>query len=861
MGDRSHDAAILPASISDFIGRERELETINALLSRSTRLITLIGPGGIGKTRLAAEAVHRCRNADSGRKRVYWVRLERLAEDCGTDEVQEEVAHCVIDTDFSNRSARDALVDALGRPDTVGTARTILVLDNCEHVRNPVADLVADLLEVLLDLTILTTSRRPIGWVDEYLVRVPPLSHRHAVTLFRQRAELTGRPIADSDQDCTVAEICSRVHHYPLYVQLAAARVMYQPPASILRELTGQLDDSRLGWSRPRTGVDSRHRGVTDVITWSYRLCSDKERLLFDRLSVFAAGYDTSLTDTVLEVGADLDAIQTICSDDDSIANDDSPARVTLSRSEIEYLLEQLADHSLLLIHMNATHARYSLVESLRVYARDRLHRRRTLELDEPARLTERHMRYYRDNIVQAAVWFNPTKQDVVSWARANWANAVIAIETSLTTPAWATVGLEICVGLVSLRVPFVKGWIREMRRWTQRCLDVTRDQVAQPTDLQVRAQALMVRLARLQGSPLEADRLLDDCVAAYFPDLVTGPAWRDTAEMDIGLPAVVEYAWGMELFYTRDVRAIAVLTRAHEKFDVLGDQGGAALSELFAALATSLLGTSDQAHGIARRYVDQTSAHGAPWGKASAEFAMAVTLAKHGDPAQALALARDTLAFQLTTGDPIGQMWAVQCRIWSLARMITQSLASGEEQVTIATEIAHLAGGSMVLRTKLGIALESMGPFADETAEAVAVARRILGSDYTVIEAHGSRLRPEHDEVQRFALGSLTLDTSPTPCGPPQTRGSHWHELSLAEQQVAILAAADWTNGAIADRRSRSVRTIDAQISAILKKLGIPSRDHIIDHIPRHTIDQVRIEYDRRPERTHRGRNTDNRN
>ncbi|WP_327115533.1 helix-turn-helix transcriptional regulator [Nocardia sp. NBC_01730] len=141
------------------------------------------------------------------------------------------------------------------------------------------------------------------------------------------------------------------------------------------------------------------------------------------------------------------------------------------------------------------------------------------------------------------------------------------------------------------------------------------------------------------------------------------------------------------------------------------------------------------------------------------------------------------------------------------------------------------------------------MGPFADESDNAIDVARRVLGSDaFAAVEAQGSRLRPEHNEVQRLALGTLTIDT---PQDKPIT--SRWDELTPAERQVAILATAGWTNPAIAVRRGKSARTIDSQMAAILQKLGITSREDIIDHIPKDIIEQVRTETIRRPQRNTR--------
>ncbi|WP_084509203.1 ATP-binding protein [Nocardia pseudovaccinii] len=840
----------LPTTTHSFVGRDRELEKISTLLLGPARLITLTGPGGIGKTRLAIEALRRYGKAEAKKTRAWWVRLARLTPGSDTTAVAEEVAHAVIEADFSGRSAWDALVDTLTRTDSTGRApRTVLVLDNCEHVVSGVGPLIADLIDTVPGLTIVATSRESVGWIDEHVITVPPLSQRDALALFRHRAELTEHPVTGDDQTATAAEICHRVNNHPLYIQLAAARLLRQPLAAILHGLTGHADDTRMSWSHgPRVGADPRHRGVVDVISWSYELCSDKERLLFDRLSVFAAGYDTNPDDTTEaapDVGAELDAIETICCDDET-----SDTQATLTRPEIEGLLERLVDQSLVTTHRTATTVRYSLVESLRVFAQQRLHQRSTNAVDEPARLAQRHCRYYHDKIAYAAAnWFSPEGQALVDWARTVWANTLTAIETSITTPGRAGDGLEICLGLITLQVCFTSGSVREIRQWTLRCLDATRTATPQPIELQIGALATIAWLATLQGTIEDAEQMLEDCVAACIPDPDTRRNWRDTAETDIGLPAPVEFAWGAELIFAcRDARAITVLSRSRDKFEAYGDHGAASMNELFAALAAGMLGTAQQAQEITQRYLDRANVSGIPWEKACAELTRSAALTRHGNPTEALALERSSLAYHLATNEQWAAVWLVQYRTWSLAQIITDSIVAGKPDrkklVALATEIAHLVGGTATLRGKLGIDIKASGPLLDESEKAIAVARRVLGPDaFAAAEARGMRLRPERNEVQRLAMGTLTTETS-----ADQAPASHWDELSRTEQQVALLAAAGWTNTAIATRRGKSSRTVDAQISAIFNKLAITSRADIPAHIPKEFADRVRGETTRRP-------------
>lgn len=213
--------------------------------------------GGIGKTRLAAEAVSQFHKATQ--TPVRWVRLARLAKGAGRTAVEEAVAHAVLDSDFSGRSIWDTLVDKLTGKDARGRdLPTVVVMDNCEHVLADAASLIVSLLEAVPGLVVLATSREPVGWVDEHLVEVPPLSPHQALTLFRKRAELTGHPVIGKNRIATAERICRHMHNNPLYIRLAAARLRRRPLDAILQELNGGASDKRMWWPRAwRVGTET----------------------------------------------------------------------------------------------------------------------------------------------------------------------------------------------------------------------------------------------------------------------------------------------------------------------------------------------------------------------------------------------------------------------------------------------------------------------------------------------------------------------------------------------------------------------------------------------------------------------------
>jgi DNA-binding CsgD family transcriptional regulator len=292
------------------------------------------------------------------------------------------------------------------------------------------------------------------------------------------------------------------------------------------------------------------------------------------------------------------------------------------------------------------------------------------------------------------------------------------------------------------------------------------------------------------------------------------------------------------------DPRAIAVFTRAREKFGSMSHRGGEAACEFCEAMAAGFFGSAEQAMTIGQRHVERTTAAGAGMTRAWAQMALALVLTKHGDAEEALRLGRDALAYQLPHGDQWGATWAVHIRMWSLARLIIDQIAAGDAtrstQVRLASEIAYLAGGVTAQRARLGMLLESMVPFADETSTAEQVARDVLGEDtYADAEKRGSRLFLERDELQRIVLGTWSISAS----SPATKSASNWQSLSVAEQEVAILAAAGWPNSAIGVRRGTSTKTTDAQMSSIFQKLLISSREDIVHFVPQDQRKRVSAE------------------
>ncbi|MCX4092216.1 ATP-binding protein [Nocardia sp. alder85J] len=802
------------------------MDRVDALLSGGARLITLTGPGGIGKTRLAAEAAGRVHRRDH--VPVFWAALAELVAGTGIEDAVRSAAS--IDPAAGHRLESGVPSVTGGDPED----HRILVLDNCEHILSEVGATITALLEAVPGLTVLATSREAIGWVDEYLVAVPPLSVTHSVQLFQQRMQLTGRPAADADQLEVIEEICRRVDHNPLFIRLAAARLRYQPPAMVLRELSGDDDDQRLRWSHgPRLGVEARHRGVYDVVAWSFDLCSPWEQLLLERLSTFAAGYVTDDEQT-LRNGITAEAAIAVCADE------------TLPAAEVQALLERLAECSLLSTHLNSDVAQWYLVESVRVFARDRLSRR---DPADATRTAARHRRFWRDRIVAGQfIWDRPQDQTWLDRSQSGWDDIFAAVESALADPIEAVVGLEIATALLWMWVPFVTVDGPALTRLTEHALTATAPADLASLDLRLGAMAVLGWIALWEGRSREAGRLLDEAAAACGP---LPPDWRDIPEQDVGLPAPVEWMWGTELMLTRrDTRAILVLARARDKFTASGDRTGAEVSAMLVAIASAFTAAGAQALEVTASYLERSRSSGSDLTRAWAMLARAVALAKNGCAREAIDLTGEVLEHHLIDGD----MWTASLAVGARIAATTAQLAGylgdggdgGPEAVRVATRVAQLVGALRTCHRVMGVAIDQLPLLSVEIELAAQVSAMVLGAPaYAAAENQGARLRPEFEQLRQYGLQAQPADEAFEPEEP-----TRWTVLSRAERDVAVLAAAGWSNSAIAARRRSSVRTVDAQVATIRQKLMINSRTEIIGYVPPDLAERMRLEAQRRPRR-----------
>lgn len=283
--------------LTRLIGREPDTAELIRLVE-DVRLVTLVGAPGCGKTRLALELAHRLTNRYPAG--VCVVELAPVGDGCL---VASSVAAALGIDDQPHRSAGDALIEELSPKEI------LLVLDNCEHLLDGIAALVARLIERCPSLRVLATSRMALGLQGEQVWRVPPLELGPAVELFGDRAGLSAR-VAGLEPPSTraVEEICRRLDGLPLAIELAAAWCRVLTPTEILDRLEPALPLLR---SHARD-VSPRQRTMEATLDWSYQLLSPDERVLFERLSVFAGGFDFEAAEALVPGEEVLDGLASL---------------------------------------------------------------------------------------------------------------------------------------------------------------------------------------------------------------------------------------------------------------------------------------------------------------------------------------------------------------------------------------------------------------------------------------------------------------------------------------------------------------------------------------------------------------------
>ncbi|MFJ8002419.1 ATP-binding protein [Streptomyces sp. NPDC096310] len=593
----------MPEETTSFVGRRTELTRVESALDEH-RLTTLTGSGGVGKSRLALRAAERAREAGRHPDGVWWADLSPLHDEgMLLITVSDAVGLC----DHSLRMPIDALCEWLAH------RRLLLVLDSCERMADACGRLVDVLLGAVPGLTVLTTSRRPLGSPAEHLLDVPPLpldgddGDEEVLRLFRDRAAHAA-PLLSFDDPRTVAsaaQICHRLEGIPLAVELACARLDRNSVDQI-----AALLDSRLDTLTHPTGWPRRHRALRTAIGWSHELCAPLERLLWARLSVFRGDID----------GHDARAV---C------------AGGPLTRDGVAQALDGLARQSVLRREPAGPdgRVRYRMLDTIREYGMMWL-----TELGEEKLLADRHAAHFAEVARDAHDGWAGGEQ--IAWYRRityTHADLCAALDHLLADDPATALGM-------AGRVAFFwtcRGHLHEARSYLERALAAA----PAPGPDHTRALWALGVTVMLQGDHEGAYRLGERCTTAAWHD--QEPESMLSAAYLLGLTCLL--MGRAQASYTVADRALR--THPGDFFDS-PSQLRCRLVRVFALTALRRFDESrDEAMELRRVCLDR----GECWTRSYADYQLALIFLLRSMPYEAEAHARSMVAGKEELGDSFG--------------------------------------------------------------------------------------------------------------------------------------------------------------------------------------------------------------
>ncbi|RZU49235.1 non-specific serine/threonine protein kinase [Krasilnikovia cinnamomea] len=754
----------LPAEVTSFVGRRAEVTLVRRMLS-SSRLVTLTGAGGVGKTRLALRV-----GAEMRRAFPDGVWLVELAELRDPDLLAVAVAEAL--------GIREQAVGpgAPGLAEFLADQRILLILDNCEQLVAACAELTETLLRTCPELRVLATSRHALRLAGEATLSVQPLSvpdpetpctageldRYESASLLVERATAADPAFAVTDGNCaTIARLCQALEGVPLAIELAAARLRVLSLDQLLDRLT---DRFRLLTSGTRD-APPRQQTLRALIDWSWDLCAPAERALWSRLSVFSGGLE-------------LDSAEQVCADDE------------LPAESILDLIASLVDKSVLSRSGDGQRARYRMLEVVREYGALRL-----AEAGEQRAVTERHCRWFAELAAYGdRHWVSPDQAALMLRLRQEKANLRVALEYAVTAGP-AERALRFAADLENHW--FVRGFLSEGRHWLDRAL-------AMPAPrhwTRVKALRVAAWIATIQDDRDRAQALLADA--------------RELAEQ---LPRSVELAYiplvegNIALFSGDHATALPLFEQALGLFRELRGRSGQMWTLAVLGLTRGLTGSPADGYADLVACRDMGAASGEVWWRSFALWALSVLRWRAGDDAGASEAAKESLEVQRFVA---GEQFTVGLSLESLAWIAG---SEGRDQ-----RAAQLLGASdrmwRAMHTSLS-SFRSLKEFHDECATAVRgrLGRRAFeaalrrGAEWTPAEAVAAALEQP---------GRVPMPRTDAPAGAD-------FGLTRREREVAALIAEGLTNREIAARLVVAQRTAEGHVENILSKLGFTSRAQV---------------------------------
>jgi non-specific serine/threonine protein kinase len=780
----------LPLPLTSFIGRENELAEIKQLLHQS-RLVTLTGPGGVGKTRLALQYAHARSEAAPDRAETCFVELAALLNG---QFLLETVAQALSLKDFTGQPLIEALVTYLK------DRSTLVVLDNCEHLLEDCARLSALLLGRCPALRILATSREPLGIDGEVLLRLPSLTSPdldaevnprklgdfEAVRLFLERVRAADQGFTLSRENSrAVAVICSRLDGIPLALELAAARTRTLPVELLAERLDSRFrllaGGNRLALPRQQT--------LLAMVEWSYNLLAAKERVLLRRLGLFAGTWT-------------VEAAEDICANPGELPEGSQPTH--LAREEVLELLSQLVNKSL--VQWEREGSCYRLLDTLRFYARQKL-----AEAGETALYSRR----YRDWYLQLAETAAPT---LTSPAQLTWKKRLVKERDNFR----AALGWSLERGEIAEAFRLVRGlgyfWYsignsREEVDWLEQIYSRAGPN-SLPPDLQVllynelgKANHYLGRYPRAEffhrqaiqvweelGDKESLAKGLLDLGWCYWFQLKNAPA-EEYAEKSLALALQTTNRWSVAAalqlkgrIFCHDNRAAAALPLVEECLALWRE-----LNDLDSISSSLLL-----------------------------KGQVLITLGRAEEAKPALAEALD---LDLKLNNFVGLEIALQ----EIARLCAGAFPqpAGARAGAALLGFIHSRFGGKELMGRIQPAITGL-----RKAGIIAELKGHLGEDaYKREYAAGASLTQA--EALELAQARLRPEEKPGPSLPPQFPDG----LTGREVEILQLVAAGLSNPAIAAKLVLSRRTVEAHLHSIFNKLEVTSRAGAVRYALEHKL------------------------
>jgi predicted ATPase/DNA-binding SARP family transcriptional activator len=702
----------LPVRLTPLVGRDTELREVTRVMARC-RLVTLTGPGGTGKTRLALAAAA----ALATDRDIAWVELAPVDDPA---------------------IAGSAVAGRLGAPETPGLdhasaiaahvatqlpgRHVLVVLDNCEHLAAAVAGLAEQLLAECPALSLLATSREPLGVEGEQAWPVPPLDDADAVRLFEDRARLVAPSFAVTDANrAAVAEVCARLDGLPLAIELAAARMRVLS----VRQLAERLGDVLGVLTGGARSAPARHQALRATLDWSHDLLGADERAAFRRLAVFSGGFSLAAAERVAAFG-------------------------DIAAGHVLDLLTRLADKSLLRVDRE----RYQLLATIHEYAREQL--AAAGETDQACRA---HLAYYTEfaeaagpRVDEATATELEGELDLLDLERANLRAALDFARQS----GDAIAALRI-VGQLG-RYAHLRGHYQEVRQWMDAAVTAG---AAAPAGLRACALLGSGRLAYLQCDYEPAVRRLDAALLLYR-------SLGDTS----GIASCLRALAGVAREQGRYARSVQLYSEAHDLAKACGDERAEAGARSSLGFVRWLQGDFALATIECTAALAMSRALGDIEGTASSLINLGVAARYQGDSPVADSLLRESLALSESIGYLEGIAWCQeQLGLIALAQASQQSAADqGRASRLLRSsfethrELRDRWRMSSVLDDLAAVALAAAPASAPAARQAAArQAAALLGAASALREVIGTVIapceRPQHDESVNKARAVLGVD------------------------------------------------------------------------------------------------------